>query len=134
MDYGKSTKLMDIELTLFGIVFLFAFVACILFVIFGQVTVRKLRKNPATKNALGFEFVSGWDILNVAGALSTPRWMREKLSTSPLSAMWANHDVLYEHTKPFDRVLARVFWFFYMFSAGAMLALVIADALGAFPD
>jgi len=44
------------------------FVAWILFIIFGQVTVRKLRKNPETKHELGIEFASGWDIFNVASA------------------------------------------------------------------
>ncbi len=56
--------------TLFAIPAVVAFIGCILFVIFGLVTVRKLRKNPETKHALGIEFASGWDILNVAGALS----------------------------------------------------------------
>jgi len=42
------------------------FIAGFLFVLFGQITVRKLRKNPATKNELGVEFLSGWDIINVA--------------------------------------------------------------------
>jgi hypothetical protein len=36
----------------------------ILFVYFGQKTMRKLRKNPKTKH-LGIEFVSGYDTVNV---------------------------------------------------------------------
>ena len=55
---------------IFAVIFVMGFVACILFVIFGQVTVRKLRKNPETKHELGLEFAGGWDILNVAQALS----------------------------------------------------------------
>jgi len=49
------------------------FLTAILYVIFGQVTVKKLRKNPKTKDALGLEYVSGWDIINVAQALAIPR-------------------------------------------------------------
>jgi len=51
------------------------FLAMLFYIILGQITVRKLRKNPKTKNELGVEFVSGWDILNVAGALAMPRWI-----------------------------------------------------------
>lgn len=43
---------------------------------FGQMTVRKLRKNPKTKDILGLEVISGWDIINVAQAFSLPRrWL-----------------------------------------------------------
>lgn len=45
----------------------------ILYVLFGQVTVRKLRKNTETKDYLGLELSSGWDILNVASAICRPR-------------------------------------------------------------
>ncbi len=45
--------------TLLGVAVAVAFVSAILFVIFWQVTVRKLRKSPETKQALGVEFASG---------------------------------------------------------------------------
>ena len=38
---------------LLGIVAIFMLIACILYVLFGQLTVKKLRKNPETKEALG---------------------------------------------------------------------------------
>lgn len=81
--------------------------AAILSVAFGQITVRKLRKNPTTKDVLGFEFVSGWDILNVAGSLSTPKWLREKFAASPLSHLTANYQALYENTSKFDRIFGK---------------------------
>ena len=90
------------------------FAACILFVIFGQVTVRKLRKNPETKQALGIEFTSGWDILNVAQALSLPAVLEKRLKNR---AFHANADLLYKHTTVFDRVLAHMFFWLWM-SAG----------------
>jgi len=62
----------------------------VFFILFGQITVRKLRKNPDTKERLGIEFISGWDIINVAQALSIPRAWRRKLKSSPLSALYAN--------------------------------------------
>lgn len=98
----------------------------ILYVLFGQITVRKLRKIPATKTALGAQFVSGWDILNTASALSSPRWLRKKLSSSPLHGLSANYEVLFKYTNQLDRILARVFWFLYLFTSGSMVILVIA--------
>ncbi len=80
-----------------------------LYVVFGQITVRKLRKNPKSKDQLGMEFVRGWDILNVAGALSLPRWINLKLRETPLSFMYADADLLDKHTNWFDRVLAIIF-------------------------
>lgn len=106
--------------------------AAILCVVFGQITVRKLRKNSPTKDMLGFEFVSGWDILNVAGALSTPKWLRDKFATSRLSNIAANYQVLYENTNRFDRILARVFWFFYVTSVFLMLSFIGLNSLGLF--
>ena len=56
---------------IFGGVWLVHFVVSgILFVVFGEVTVRRLRKDPATRRYLGFEFCSGWDIVNAGVALS----------------------------------------------------------------
>ena len=54
---------MDIEKTLFVIFLVGCLLSAVLYVVFGQVTVRKLRKNPNTKELLGMEFISGWDII-----------------------------------------------------------------------
>jgi hypothetical protein len=82
----------------------------IIYIIFGQVLVRKLRKNKITKNSLGLEFVSGWDIFNVAFSLSYPVWMREVAKKSPLSFLEADYDAIYPYTKRFDRVLAKIIY------------------------
>ena len=111
---------------LFGIFAAIAFLSMILFAIFGWVTVRKLRKNPETKHELGFEFAYGWDILNVAWALTLPRslvrkiWQRSK-------GFEANPDVLYEHTTVFDRVLARVFCIPFVVSGSGIIILSMAS-------
>ncbi len=114
---------------LLGCSALLMFITAILFVIFGQITIRKLRKNPATKDRLGIEFVSGWDIFNVAGALSTPKWLRDKFSRSKLSVFIADYQVLYDNTTRFDRILARVFWVTYVISGSSMILLVILDSV-----
>ena len=110
--------------TLLVIPLAMAFISCILFVIFGLVTVRKLRKNPETKHALGIEFASGLDILNVAQALSLPAALEKRLKNK---AFHANADLLYKHTTVFDRVLARVFYTLFVLSGFALILLMILD-------
>ena len=122
----------DLELFLFELGLGGGFVACILFVIFGQVTVRKLRKNLATKGKLGVEFMSGYDIFNVASSLSSPKWLRDKLSRSPLSFLSADYETLYEHTNLFDRILGRSFWLLCIASTSILMFLVILNAFGSF--
>ncbi len=117
---------------LVGILILAVLIVCILYVAFGQITVRKLRKNPQTKGFLGSEYMSGWDIINVAQALAFPRSWSKKIERSPLASMHANASVLREHTTGFDRALGATFYWLLMFSGlfGALLALF--NALGAF--
>jgi len=123
---------MSLFSTLLGLATLIAFIAIIFFVIFGQVTVRKLRKNPQTKHELGVEFASGWDILNVAGALAAPRWLNRKLRNTPLGSLYANADLLDENTNAFDRILARIFYVLYVFSGSALILLMLLNAFGVF--
>ncbi len=49
-NYELDKFLMSLRATLVGVLIAFTFIVMILFVLFGQVTVRKLRKNPQTKN------------------------------------------------------------------------------------
>ena len=123
---------MSFELTLFAFSMAALFIAMILFVIFGQVTVRKLRKNPKTKDEHGIEFASGWDILNVAGALAMPRWLNRKLRNTPLSYLYANADILDKNTNTFDRILAALFYWMFVSSILALMALAILDGFGFF--
>ena len=102
------------------------FISAMLYVLFGQITVRKLRKNPETKRELGVEFVSGWDIINVAQALSMPKIAIQRFEKSPLYFLEANADVLYKHTNMFDRILARIFYWLLMSSglSGGILGIL----------
>jgi len=120
----------DLELFLFELGLGGIFLTSILFVIFGQVTVRRLRKNPSVKDKLGVEFMSGYDIFNVASSLSSPKWLRDKLSHSPLSFLAADYETLYEHTSRFDRILGRAFWFLCITSTSILMFLVILNAFG----
>ena len=109
---------------LLGIAAAFIIFSALLYVVFGQVTVRKLRKKPEVKDKLGLQFVSGWDILNVAGALSRPKWLSERLRQSPLALTAADERPLYEHTNLLDRFLARLF--FYTWTGSVVSFFIIA--------
>ena len=82
----------------------------ILYLFFSQLTVKKLRKNPETKHELGAEYMSGWDVINVAQALSLPTRFMNKLRNSQLSFLHSNVDILKKHTTKFDRILAKLFY------------------------
>lgn len=123
---------MSLFSSLLGVTAAIGFIAMILFVIFGQLTVRKLRKNPETKDELGIEFMSGWDIFNVAGALALPHWLNQKLKKSPLSAIYANAELLKKHTNLFDKMLAIVFYVLWVVSVVSMLVLIALEKFGVF--
>ncbi|MBI9088859.1 MAG: hypothetical protein JEZ12_06560 [Desulfobacterium sp.] len=123
---------MSLLTKLVGIACAVGFLALITFVLFGQITVRKLRKNPKTKDELGLEFMSGWDILNVAQALSIPSFMARKFKDSPLSALHADSDLLKRHTNKFDKVLGTIFYVLFMSSGLTLAFLALLDVLGFF--
>jgi len=107
-------------------------VSAILLVIFGQITVRKLRKNPETKNALGIEFVSGWDIINAANALALPIKYARRRKKLPFGMLHADPDVLYNHTNRLDRILARLFVIPWAFGGLSAVVLMLLDIFGFF--
>lgn len=114
---------------LLAIVFCFGLLACILYVLFGQITVRKLRKNPATKQELGVSFISGWDILNVAQALAWPS-LNRKIKQGQLGALEADPDILIKHTNKFDRFLGVAFYWVFVGSGSSCLLLIVLNSVG----
>lgn len=115
---------------LLGIVFVLMLIALILYVLFGQITVRKLRKNPATKDKLGIEFATGWDILNVAQALTIPISLNRKFRNSALSSFAADAEVLNKHTGRFDKLLARLLYTLFISSAFFGVLLLVLNFIG----
>ncbi|MCP4342508.1 MAG: hypothetical protein GY799_27415 [Desulfobulbaceae bacterium] len=101
------------------------FVAMILYVVFGQITVRKLRKKTETKDKLGVEFVSGSDILNIAQALALPKFITKKMNKSPISFFHADTELLIRHTSYVDRVLASILYWLLVSS----LILILSSAI-----
>ncbi len=104
----------------------------ILYVLFGQLTVRRLRKNELLKNNLGIEFASGWDIINVAQTLAIPKMWSEKLENGSLSVFYVKSQFLRENTTRLDRVLAIVFYWVLTISGISLIALIALNALGVF--
>ena len=123
---------MNIESILFGFSMGGMLTGFIFYVIFGQITVKKLRKNPDVKDALGFEFASGWDIYNVAQALSLPKSLKRRLEDSPLSAMYAKSECLQKNTNTFDKILAFLFYWLFTISGLVLITIVALSALGVF--
>ncbi len=118
---------MSLEDFIFALGFFGGILSLILYVLFGQITVRKLRKKPESKGRLGVEFASGWDIFNVAQALSLPKFITRKLAESPMSNLYANRDVLDENTNLFDRCLARIFY--WLLAVSIVLLFILVSVL-----
>ncbi|MCF6282303.1 MAG: hypothetical protein L3J28_08860 [Candidatus Polarisedimenticolaceae bacterium] len=122
------------ESSLFALLMYGMFLTCVLYVIFGQLTVRKLRKNPETKDALGLEYASGWDIINVAQALAFPKSWNRIMGRSPLSFMHANSELILKNTNKLDRVLGFIFYWLLMSSAFFCLLLITLNYFGVFAE
>jgi hypothetical protein len=121
---------MSIKLAVLGIIILIMIFDLILFVFFGEKTVRKLRKNPTTRDALGIELISGWDIVNVMSALSLPRTLTRKFRETIFSSLDADAELLFTYTTKFDRVLARVLYISMASAVFALFILILLDKIG----
>jgi hypothetical protein len=122
----------SIESYVFSLALLGTFLSMLLYVLFGQFTVRRLRKTQQLKCELGIQFVSGWDIINVAQALALPRSWCRKLEHGPLGSLYANSTLLYKHTTPIDRFIASAFYWLLTTSGLTLICLVLFDAVGLF--
>ena len=115
---------------LLGICVLFIFIGWILFILFGETTVRRLRKNPETRDKLGLEFASGWDIFNVAGAMCRPQWLSKRIRRSTISFTAADERPIYENTNWFDRLLGRTMFIMMMGAVSVMLVIIALHFAG----
>ncbi|NQZ40133.1 MAG: hypothetical protein HRT96_08610 [Moritella sp.] len=111
---------------------LLVLVSMFMYLIFSQVTMRKLRKHPETKDVLGVEFVSGWDSFNVAQALALPQFIINKLKQNPISSLYANTDILNTHTSKIDKAFAYTFYWFFMGSNLFGICVLLLNAFGVF--
>lgn len=103
-----------------------------LFLLFSQLTVRKLEKNPQTRDELGFEYISGWNIINTAQALAMPNVLIKKIDKSPLASFFADSESLNRNTNKFDKILAIIFYWLFIFSGMFAAVLVLLNSIGVF--
>ena len=84
----------------------------VLYLLLWQTTVRKLRRNPATRDALGIPiFITGGKTGNVAQACGWPEIVLRISARGPLRALDADRDLVFRHTTRLDRALGRCcFW------------------------
>jgi hypothetical protein len=115
----------------FAIILLVMVTDYILLVVLGQKTVRKLRKNPETKNALGIEFLlGGGDIVNVSFAFGIPRRLNRKVRKNKLGALFADADLLEKHMTRFDILLSKLVFFLGVAWILPLLILVLLFKIG----
>lgn len=102
-------------------------VSMMLFVLFNQTTVRKLKtiKHSEPTN----QYHSNWDVINTAQALSIPKSWAEKLEHSTLSALYTNASALHTQTTTADRALAATFYWLLTSSTTTLVLLVFLDAI-----
>jgi hypothetical protein len=108
----------------FGLALLGSMLAGILLVIFGKTTVKRLRKDPDTRDRLGIEIISGLNIISVAQALSLPKWVTQRSDKSPFGLL-PNSELIYRKTTTFDRILGRLFYWTLMGSVALTFVWVI---------
>ena len=122
---------MELIVILCGILLLGCLIFSIQFILVGQFTARKLRKNPKTKDHLGFAFMHGWEILNIIGALGRPKRITERMKKSWLPMSWVHGDdeLIKKHTTRFDRRLSIITWYY---SAAFYIFILIVMSLGYF--
>lgn len=120
---------MNLEFLIMSFLVCGSIVSGILLVTFGQLTVRKLRKIPNMKHVLGIEFISGWDILNVAQALAIPKAWMKKLENGSLSFLYANSEIIRNHTTLLDRILGFLLYWSVMATGIGGLVFLLAIKL-----
>ncbi len=104
----------------------------ILFFIINIKTVRRLRKNPITKDAMGFYLFWGWYALNLSVALfASKKWMTKRRSYSD-GYLFANPDLMRQYTTPFEKVICKLFVILGLFSVLGLLISSFLDSVVGF--
>jgi len=104
-------------------------IAWILFCIINIKTVRRLRKNPITKDELGFHLWWGWYALNIAEAIFfSKEWMAKRKKRSH-GYLFANKDLVEQYTTPFEKIICKLMVSFGLFFLVGILILIARDGV-----
>ena len=98
--------------------------------VFSLTTVRKLRRNPATRDALGIPiFMTGGLTGNVAQACGCPEFLLRISARGPLRVLDADRELVFRHTTRLDRALGRLCFWSWVVGGVAALAICTVGAM-----
>lgn len=102
-------------------------VCVISFLLLRLITVRRLLRDPRTRNRLGLDLYPGWQTLNVASTLSWTRAKGRYFDSRPLAVFRAHSETVYAHTNLLDRCLARACYTSQMLICALLVGLLLYD-------
>ncbi len=117
-------------LIVYSVIFSSMIVSWILFFIINIKTVRRLRKNPITKNELGFHLFWGWYALNISETLLFSKEWTIRRRNSSNGYMFANYDLVHQYTTPFEKVICKLCIILSLFSVLGLLTIEILSYFG----
>ncbi len=113
-------------------IFLSLILTPVLFFIINLKTVRRLRKNPITKDELGLSLVWGWHAITVSEALLFSKEYTTKRRKRSHGYMFANYDLVYQYTTPFEKAICKLFIILGVFSVLGILISGLLDRIVGF--
>ncbi len=103
---------------------------CILFIVINLKTVRRLKKNPITKDAMGFHLIWGWYAPNISLALFVSKKQMTKRKECSHGFMFADPDLMRQYTTPFEKVICKLFVILGLLSVVNLFIIGILDQMG----
>ncbi len=91
-----------------SMIFFSMITAWILFFFINFTTVRRLRKNPITKDGLGFHLFWGWYALNMSLALFVSKKRMIKRRSHSDGYLFADPDLMRQYTTPFEKIICKL--------------------------
>ncbi len=115
-----------------SMIFFSMIMACMLFFFINLTTVRRLRKNPITKDELGFHLFWGWYALNISEALFVSKKRMTKRRSHSDGYLFANPDLVRQYTMPFEKVICKLLIILGLFSILGVLIFGLLDKIVGF--
>ncbi|VAW86245.1 hypothetical protein MNBD_GAMMA17-1010 [hydrothermal vent metagenome] len=106
------------------VVMLPAIMAWILFLFINIKTVRRLRKNPITRDELGFHLVWGWYAITISLTLFVSKERMAKRRSYSDGFLFANQDLMAQYTTPFEKVICKLMASLVLFVLVCMFLLI----------
>jgi len=104
-----------------------AVIGWILFFIINIKTVRRLRKNPVTRDELGFHLFWGWYALNISLALFVSEKKMIKRKNHSDGYLFANQKLVQQYTTPFEKIICKLLVLMGILMLASVLVFMIMD-------